>query len=61
MLKLQIKTTHGWQEVRDFRKKDRPIIFFDSEDEARRWRMKNLGIGSKNYTRIIDTDNRTVT
>ncbi len=42
MYKIQAKNKNGWQDVRDFGKKSRPIIFFNSEEEANRWRFRKL-------------------
>jgi hypothetical protein len=57
MYKLQAKTKYGWEDVRDFRKPNRPIVYFNTEGDAIVWRMKNMGLGSREWTRIINTGN----
>ena len=60
MYKIQQKTKNGWQDVRDLRRSNRPIVFFNTPEEAVRWRIKIMGVGSSHWTRIVDTEKMTV-
>ena len=52
MFKLQIKTKYGFDDVINTITKK--VIYFDTTKEAVTWRIKRLGIGSQNYTRILE-------
>ena len=54
MFKIQRRYGYTWTDIR-MHPRSRQIRYFETESAAKNWALVNLGIGYRQWTRIIET------